>query len=482
MTDATIDRAPPTQAEETETPVHAIVERRTSPWRAPIAFAFMGAALIATGMFQSPAVALTILNMSLVSALMAMGLNLQWGYAGLFNAGVMGFAALGGVSVVIVSHPPVMEAWSVGGRGLGLSLLIVLAIVATIVFLRSATRGRLRSFLIFATVVAGYFALRPVFGGAVGAIEAVDPARTGFIGGLGLPVVFSWLAGGVVAAAVAWIIGKVALGLRTDYLAIATLGISEIVVFVLKNEDWLARGVKNVTGLPRPVPYEIELQQEAWFADLVERVYAGPLAAISDPAARESAKSQFITEFSGYFVDIAYAGLFTIVLLIILALCVRALNSPWGRMMRAIRDNEEAAAAMGKDVTRRHLQTFILGSAIIGIAGAMMTTLDGQFTPGTYNPLRFTFLIWVMVIVGGSGNNLGAVLGGFLIWFTWVQAEPAGSFIVAQITANMDPTTDLYQHLQDIAAPFRLFVMGFVLLVFLRFSPKGILPEKVRHS
>jgi branched-subunit amino acid ABC-type transport system permease component len=136
-------------------------------------------------------------------------------------------------------------------------------------------------------------------------------------------------------------------------------------------------------------------------------------------------------------------SLFTVVLLIILALCVRALNSPWGRMMRAIRDNEEAAAAMGKDIKARHLQIFVLGSAIIGIAGAMMTTLDGQFTPGTYNPLRFTFLIWVMVIVGGSGNNLGAVLGGFLIWFIWVEAEPVGQWIVAQISANMDPTTAL---------------------------------------
>ena len=150
--------------------------------------------------------------------------------------------------------------------------------------------------------------------------------------------------------------------------------------------------------------------------------------------------------------------------------------------MRAIRDNEEAAAAMGKDIKARHLQVFVLGSAIIGIAGAMMTTLDGQFTPGTYNPLRFTFLVWVMVIVGGSGNNLGAVIGGFLIWFIWVEAEPAGRYIVELMSTNMDPNSPLYRHLQDIAAPFRLFVMGLVLLIVLRFSPRGLLPEKVRHS
>src|SRR5690606_33690492 len=81
---------------------------------------------------------------------------------------------------------------------------------------------------------------------------------------------------------------------------------------------------------------------------------------------------------------LGYALLFTVVLLVVLWLAERALNSPWGRMMRAIRDNRDAAAAMGKDVTGRHLQVFVLGSAVVGIAGAMLVTLDGQFTPGSY--------------------------------------------------------------------------------------------------
>src|SRR5690606_26577591 len=130
--------------------------------------------------------------------------------------------------------------------------------------------------------------------------------------------------------------------------------------------------------------------------------------------------------FSSIFVTICYALLFTVVLAILMWFAEKALNSPWGRMMRSIRDNRGAAEAMGKNVTRRHMQVFILGSAVVGLAGAMLTTLDGQLTPGTYNPLRYTFLIWVMVIVGGSGNNWGAVIGGFLIWFVWVEAEPAG--------------------------------------------------------
>jgi branched-chain amino acid transport system permease protein len=99
----------------------------------------------------------------------------------------------------------------------------------------------------------------------------------------------------------------------------------------------------------------------------------------------------------------------------------KALNSPWGRMMRAIRDNEDRGRGDGQGRQGAAPAGLHPRLGRLGIAGAMMTTLDGQFTPGTYQPLRFTFLIWVMVIVGGSGNNWGAVLGGFLIWWLWVR-------------------------------------------------------------
>ena len=147
------------------------------------------------------------------------------------------------------------------------------------------------------------------------------------------------------------------------------------------------------------------------------------------------------------FVKICYALLFIAVISALLWLSETALKSPWGRMMRAIRDNETAAAAMGKDVTWQHLRVFILGSAVIGLAGAMLTTLDGQFTPVGYNPLRFTFLIWVMVIIGGSGNNWGAVLGGFFIWFFWIEAEPIGLWLIETLTAGMDPQSAIRAHL-----------------------------------
>ena len=94
--------------------------------------------------------------------------------------------------------------------------------------------------------------------------------------------------------------------------------------------------------------------------------------------------------------------LFSIVLLFILYLANKAQISPWGRMMRAIRDNEVSANAMGKNVVKRHLHIFVIGSAVVGISGAMLITLDGLFTPASFQPLRYTFLIWIMVIVGGT--------------------------------------------------------------------------------
>jgi branched-chain amino acid transport system permease protein len=177
-------------------------------------------------------------------------------------------------------------------------------------------------------------------------------------------------------------------------------------------------------------------------------------------------------------VKLGYVGLAGSVLLALYVLAQIASYSPWGRMMRAIRDNEHAAAAMGKDVKGRHLQVFVLGSAIVGLAGAMLVTMDGQFTPNSYNPLRYTFLIWVMVIVGGSGNNAGAILGGFVIWFFWVQAEPMGLWFMQMLTSGLADGSALKVHLMDSAAHMRLLVMGLILLLTLRFRPRGLLPER----
>ncbi len=445
--------------------------------RSVLSFALIACLLLIVGLFQSWSLMLSILNLCLISSVMALGVNIQWGYAGLFNVGTMGFAALGGVAAMLVSKGPVPEAWAVGGWNLIIAaFLFMLTVTLAIITYRRIKRGTLRLLVLSGTIILGIFATRYFSDPAIADIEAVNPALTGYLGGIGLPILFSWIVGGVFAAGAAWVIGKIALGLRSDYLAIATLGISEIIIAILKNEDWLTRGVKNVAGLPRPVPYEIDLQKSDWFINLTEWLNSNSLYGLSS-IEREDLLSSSVTEFSGIYVKLCYTGLFAAVLVIILTMSVMALNSPWGRMMRAIRDNETSAAAMGKNITGRHLQVFIIGSAVIGIAGAMLTTLDGQLTPGTYNPLRFTFLIWVMVIVGGSGNNLGSVLGGFLIWLTWIEAEPVGVWLIDGATGWLGGTNPIRLHLMDAAQHMRLFMMGLVLLIVMRFNPGGILPE-----
>jgi branched-chain amino acid transport system permease protein len=435
----------------------------SSHLRTPLLFAAVAILFVATGVMESWNLSLTILNMAIVSAIMAMGLNMQWGYAGLFNVGVMGFAALGGLAVVLISAQPSPGAWEAGTPRLLLGLLLGLGAIALAVFLYGRmARGLARTLTVIAVLVAGVLIFRTVFDPAVMAVESNSPEAFGNIGGLGWPALIAWPMGGVLAAAAAWAIGKTALGLRSDYLAIATLGIAEIVIAVMRNEDWLARGVKNVIQLPRPwpVPQEVVLQQSPGFLDWTARWGFDPVLT------------------SSIIVKLAWCGLFLTVLLIVVWLSQRALQSPWGRTMRAIRDNEVAAEAMGKHVTGRHLQVFVLGSAVVGIAGAMMTTLDSQLTPGSYTPLRYTFLIWTMVIVGGSGNNWGAVLGAFLIYWLWIMVEPIGLWLIGIVTAGMADGSWLKDHLLESAPHMRLVTMGGILLLVLRFSPRGLVPER----
>ena len=443
----------------------------------------MGLLLLSVGIGQSWSVSLGIINLCLISAIMSLGVNIQWGYAGLFNAGIMGFVAIGGVSAVLISHEPVTEAWASGGFGILISLSFIIIAYFLVLFVRKNLSSIfLRRFFIILISLLSLFIILYFYRPAVSSIESINPAKTGFLGGLGLPIIYSWLVGGLIAGVIAYFIGKITLGLRSDYLAIATLGISEIIIAILKHEDWLSRGVKNVTGLNRPVPYEVDLQQTDWFVDLILWINSGKINSILDSSDQTIFINQLIIDSSGIFVKLCYAFLFTIVLLVILAFSNRALNSPWGRMMRAIRDNEDAASAIGKNIVKQHLQVFIIGSAVVGIAGAMLTTLDGQFTPGSYQPLRFTFIVWIMVIVGGSGNNLGSIFGGFFVWFMWIEAEPLSIFIVQILTSGLDYDNIIRLHLIKSAPHLRLFLMGLILLLTMRFMPQGVIPETVKKT
>ena len=444
------------------------------------AYSIMMGLIILVGIFQSWNIALSIFNLCLISAVMTMGANIQWGYAGLINFGIMGYTALGGLAAVLISVNPVQEAWSAGGSNILFSLFLIIGMVLAVRYvLKKYDKSKLRTYIIATIIISGIILVRFVSEPGIEAIEEVNPAKTGFLGGFGLPIIFSWIVGAVFAGGLAFIIGKVALGLRADYLAIATLLISEIVIAIIKHEDWLTRGVKNVIGLKRPAPYEVDLQQTDWFINLVEKFNFSKLNLIQDFSERQSALNQLVIEGSSIFVKLCYSGLFLVVVIILLILTQKALYSPWGRMMRAIRDNEEAANAMGKNVVKQHLLIFVLGSAIVGIAGAMLVTQDGLFTPGSYRPMRYTFLIWVMVIVGGSGNNFGAILGGFAVWFLWIEAAPIALFVINLTTSGLADTHFLKQHLIESVPYFRFLMMGIGLLLIMRYRPKGILPEKI---
>ena len=416
------------------------------------------------GLFQSWNVAFSILNLCLISAIMSIGINIQWGNSGIVNFGVMGFAAIGGLCGVLISMPPTLEVWK-DGTAVILIILFSFLISGILVknFLKKFIYNKyLKILLSIIIILFSLYLIKSIFIPSINFIENTNSAKTGYIGGLNLPIILSWPIAGLFCGVIAFLIGKIALGLRSDYLAIATLGISEIIIYIIKNEEWLARGVKNVNGLPRPVPYEIDLQKNEFIQTLSNTLNLS------------------VIELSSLIVKGLYSILFILVLLIIFFLLQKAIKSPWGRMMRAVRDNEISAEAMGINVKKRHLQVFIIGSAIIGISGAMLTTLDGQFTPSSYQPLRYTFLIWIMVIIGGSGNNHGAIIGGFAIWFFWIQAEPIGIFLIELITIFLSDQNEMKLYLLNHAAYMRLLLMGLVLILALRFFPKGIIEEEKR--
>ena len=445
-----------------------------------ICFGVMAVLTIFVGIFQSWGLALSILNLCLISAVMSMGVNIQWGFAGLINFGVMGFLAVGGLATVLVSVPPVYEAWSAGGPGILISGLFLVFIVFVLFFInKKLTNHKYKNFIIFFIIIVTIPLLKFIAGPSIKNIESINAATSGFLGGANLPIIFSWFVGAVLSALIAFVVGKVCLGLRSDYLAISTLLVSGIIITIVKHEEWLSRGVKNVIGLKRPVPYEINLQSSDWFIKLVEYLNVSKLSKIIDIEQRTDLLNQLVISSSTVFVKFCFCLIFLFVVFTILYFSEKALNSPWGRMMRAIRDNEEAAKAMGKNVVKQHLFIFMLGSAIIGFAGAMLVTYDGLFTPSSYQPLRYTFLIWVMVLLGGTGNNYGAILGGFVVWFIWIQSAPFALFVINSFTFHLEDTNNFKEHLLNSVPYFRYLMMGLGLLLVMRYRPEGLLPEKI---
>jgi len=385
-------------------------------------------------------------------ALIALGLNLQWGYGGLFNFGIMGFLMLGGAAVTFISYPVNPQFWGSDGPWmLGRALIAFLAAALLVIGAQNAHRIGVKGGWKVALTVLAWFVGYCLYRSQIDPAAAYIESTAGFVGGLGGHPVLGWLFGGVLAAAVAYIIGRICLGLRTDYLAIATIGISEIIRALIKNMDWLTRGTLTVSPIPWPTP-------------LPQQISADPQSALL------LARGGFLL-------------LAVVVLAIALWLISRAYSGPWGRMMRAIRDNHVAAASMGKNVTARQLEVFVFGSVLMGIGGAILVSFVQIFDPSSYQPINHTFIIWVMIIVGGAGNNWGAVFGAVLIWIIWVISEPLARAIFE--TVSLWSTSLGWGAIPEIdsrSAQMRVFVLGLVITIALRFAPKGLIPEVVRRE
>jgi branched-chain amino acid transport system permease protein len=291
------------------------------------------------------------LTLAGIYAILTLGLNIQWGYAGMLNIGVGAFFAVGAYASTLATVPP----------------------------------------------------------------------NDNYLGGFNAPVIIGLLLAMALSGILAFLIGLITLPLRSDYLAIATIGIAEIVRLVLKNEAWLTNGVRGIAGIPKPL---------GWLG--------------------------------------SHPGIMLAVVLGVLALVFwvsdRAYRSPWGRVLRAIREDEPATLAAGKNVIGFRLQGFVLGSMMMGVAGALYAHFVGFISPEAFQPEFTTFIVWVMLIAGGSGNTRGALLGAFIIWGVWSGTELITNFLpMVWITR---------------ASALRLLLIGVLLQVILLLRPSGLLPEK----
>ena len=287
-----------------------------------------------------------------------------------------------------------------------LSLVAIYGVVALGLNLQWGLTG------LFNIGVAGFFAV-----GAYAAAILTTPPSPHHLGGLALPFGVGAVAAMVLSGILALLVGLVTLRLRTDYLAIATIGIAEIVRLIFKNEAWLANGVRGVPGIPRPLS-------------------GGPLD---------------------------YLLLLAVILAAVYIALESARRSPWGRVLRAIREDEAAAEAAGKNVFRFRLEAFVLGSMVMGLGGALYAHFVGFVSPEAFEPLYGTFLVWVMLIAGGSGNNRGALLGALLIWLVWSGTE----ILTARLPADLVTQ----------AGALRVLLIGVLLQVILLWRPQGLLPE-----
>lgn len=285
----------------------------------------------------------TVLIMVGIYALFALGLNVQWGFAGLINIGHVAFMAIGAYTMAILS---------LQGVPLALAILIGLALA-----------------------------------GGVGALLTLPAIR-----------------------------------LKADYLAILTVGFSEIVRYVALNEGWLTGGAQGLFGFDIPLGGVVPADQYNLF--LLGFVWGTVLIA-------------FI-------------------------LLQRLAKSPWGRVLKSIREDEDVARVLGKNVSRYKMQAFLLGSVLASLAGMMLAFYHQYLGPGYYYPME-TFYAWIIVILGGSANNLGTLLGALLLW-----GFLSGSRFLSPLVPLSAYTF----------SALRMVLVGLLLIILMLFRPQGILGKK----
>jgi len=300
-----------------------------------------------------------------IYAVFCLGLNIQWGYTGLFNIGIAGFFCIGAYTSALITTP----------KPTG----------------------------IYAHYVHQVF-------------------------GLNLPFPVGLVGAAVVCGLVAFLIGIPTLRLGEDYLAIATIGIAETFRLIFNNEPWLANGPRGLMGLPQPF---------AWLVDA--RYY-----------------------------NYIYLVIILIVVLLVYLSIEQGIRSPWGRVLRAIREDEISASMSGKDIFHFKMQSLVFGAMVMGIGGALYAHYTKAISPDVFTPLYGTFIIWVMLMAGGSGNNKGAILGAYVVWGIWIG------------TTFM---TDLLPYTLKARAPYiRFLLIGILLEIILIYRPQGILGEEKKVS
>lgn len=298
----------------------------------------------------------------LILGIVTLGLNLQWGFTGLFNAGVAGFYAIGAYTHAILTAAPQAQ----------------------------------------------------------------------YLGNFGLPWIVGVLAAMAATAAAAWLIGALTIRLRGDYLAIASFGIAVSIQLVTLNWEALTGGSQGIARIPKPLAgvFDTPLAFNLW--------YLAMLAAI---------------------VWTIYTAL------------ERILRSPWGRVLRAIREDEGAAVALGKSARRFRLEAFVLGATLMGLAGALYVSFIGFVSAFDFLPI-VTFQVWAMLIVGGSGNNRGALLGALVVWGIWTAS--------GAVVTKLVPPAHAAQ-----GAAVQVILIGLLLVLMLLFRPRGLIGEEAvvsRHA